>query len=315
VRRRRTAAALGAAAAAAAAGLLLQRLSAHHMTMAVASLRSWPHAWWQLGMNAVANIAHPLAALLACGVLAGMLFVFPRRSAFASAASSVVVAAVYWAAIGTSEWARLNAYYPRYVYPSLLLLGVAAAIVMTSPLLAQARRYNAIALSGLIVVAAVGYGPPSIRRVKANLDARFGRMTSDVLASNATVVAGDYWTVWPAVFHANIARYRLTGRVDVYGLTYRSEATDPLWIGRSGDLLIAAAPGDRAVRRFTERVNVEIRFLREMPTLSLFAGRRATDRAEAAGGGRIPAGPRVTLPGIESTARPVDASRARDPLR
>ena len=256
VRRRRVAAALGAAVAAAVVGMLLQRLADHHITMTLASLASCPHAWWQLGVNAVANVAHPMAALIACGALVVTLAVFPQRSALAAAGSSVAVAAVYWAAIGASEWARLNAYYPRYVYPSLLLLGVAAAIVLTTPLIGHARRSTAVALSGLIIVAAVSYGPPSIQRVRASLDARFGRMTSDVLASNATVVAGDYWTVWPAVFHANIARYRTAGRVDVYGLRIGRKRPIPLWNGGSGegaDCSGSRGPRHRPVRPTHQR--------------------------------------------------------------
>jgi hypothetical protein len=63
------------------------------------------------------------------------------------------------------------------------------------------------------------------------VDGATGRWTGDILAADCTHVSGDYWHVWPAVFHANMTLAdRGEDRV-VWGLTIRSNATRPLWRG------------------------------------------------------------------------------------
>jgi hypothetical protein len=54
-------------------------------------------------------------------------------------------------------------------------------------------------------------------------------LTPDVVNTGAAVIAGDYWTVWPAVFHANLAIGVRSDRPPIYGLTFRSGPTDNLW--------------------------------------------------------------------------------------
>jgi hypothetical protein len=90
----------------------------------------------------------------------------------------------------------------------------------------------------------LGVGAPSPSRVERGVDARFGRMTPAVIAAGAAAIAGDYWTVWPAVFHANMAAARLASPRRIFGLTYRSEATDALWCAPGRTAVVVSAPGD-----------------------------------------------------------------------
>src|SRR5439155_19265561 len=97
--------------------------------------------------------------------------------------------------------------------------------------------------AALITTTFDAYEMPSAASVTQSLDEKFGGMTPEILKSGATVIAGDYWTVWPSVFHANLRSYRQTRHTEIYGLTYRSAVTDDLWVSRPSNLLIAAAPG------------------------------------------------------------------------
>src|SRR5205807_9577279 len=88
------------------------------------------------------------------------------------------------------------------------------------------------------------FGLPSWRRLNEGLDVRFGALTPEILRSHVDVISGEYWTVWPAVFHANLAAYRAGANVTVYGLTYRSEATDDLWRSKHLRTIVGAKPSD-----------------------------------------------------------------------
>ena len=104
------------------------------------------------------------------------------------------------------------------------------------------KRTNALSMAALVALAAVAiarYGTPSLGRIERDFDDRFGRQTAAVLHSGATVIAGDYWRVWPAVFHANLALARTHVHARVFGLAYRSDETDPLWKTPGQQVLIA----------------------------------------------------------------------------
>jgi hypothetical protein len=92
----------------------------------------------------------------------------------------------------------------------------------------------------MLIVAAVCYGRPSAALVRRDIDRRFEPMVSEVLASRAQLVTGDYWTVWPTVFVANMKIYDSHESRSVYGLCYRSVETSPLW--RNQPKLCVAAP-------------------------------------------------------------------------
>ena len=136
-----------------------------------------------------------------------------------------------WLAVGSLEWVRLNQYAPRYSLPSLLMLAVAAGIVFAAPMRRRSTSLCAAAWLGVYALALLSYGRPSLDGVKVRLDLRWGAMTFEVVRSGARVVAGEYWTVWPAVFHANYTLHG-SGAPQVFGLTYRSAATNDLWLGR-----------------------------------------------------------------------------------
>jgi hypothetical protein len=127
------------------------------------------------------------------------------------------------------------------------------------------------------VAAMVGavYGVPSIARVSRRLDADLGRMTPEVITTGATAIAGDYWTVWPAVFHANLALARAHSDRHVYAVTYRSDATDALWYRPHGSILVVGRPDDGSVAETAQRHHLSVVLLEHRAAIDVFAGKAA----------------------------------------
>jgi hypothetical protein len=276
-RRRSVGRGLAVAAVGAVGGALLSRLAAVPSTpTGLARGDQWPSGWIGLLTSASGTIAHPAAvAVMAVVAAAAVLYLWAQAKKPVIAAAGVVTAAsvAAWLVVGTSDWVRLNLYSARYMYPSLLFLAVAMGIVL-SELVGRHQRFAApAAAAALTVLVMVLYGPPSLTRLSRQIDARFGQMTPAVLTANATVIAGDYWTVWPAVFHANLERYRRTGSSGVFGLTVRSEATNALWLGEADGLVVAAAPGDFRAGVLAERLGLELIPVARRPFTNLFTAR------------------------------------------
>jgi hypothetical protein len=177
-----------------------------------------------------------------------------------------------WLVVGTSLWVGMNLYSFRYMYPTVMILGVGVAMVVCALFARWRTALSAVALTTLVIVAVVGYGMPSLARVERGFDERFGRQTAAILRSGATVVAGDYWRVWPAVFHANLALARSHAHARVFGLTYRSEETDPLWKIAGREVLIAGSPGDPSVDAVAREHGVATKLLTHSPEIDLYSG-------------------------------------------
>ena len=121
---------------------------------------------------------------------------------------------------------------------------MALAVLTTAPFQyapPQYARIAAVAMTLLIFVSgAAVYGRPSWGRVQRDIDQRYGALAADIVASHATVVAGNYWTIWPAVFDANLMLYRSDEHRKVYGLGSHARPTLLNWaLQRS---VCAAAP-------------------------------------------------------------------------
>jgi hypothetical protein len=263
-------------AAGAAAGTLAIPLSPFRTPTNLIPITDWPAAWLQLAGTTPTPLLYPaLLGPLALAGAAGAAALLMRRDgrpALKPAAALFIAAATYWLAIATSRWVQMNLYYPRYVYPSMLLCGVAWSLVAALLLRDHAARATALVVMVLVAFTVASYGIPSLRRVRSILDDRFGAMTPDVITSGATVIGGDYWTVWPAVFHANLTTYReAVRRPPIYGLTFRSSATDGLW--RSNAALVAVRTGDRALDEFATRTGVSLTFVDHRATIDLFDAR------------------------------------------
>lgn len=198
---------------------------------------------------------------------------FRARRYFQIAAVLAATGLMNWLLIGTTRWLQMNHYCPRYTYPALLF-GMAGLAVLEVPALEMGvGSKRALAILAILTFATVSYryGWPSVEQVRRDLDQRFGRMTEQILATRATVIAGDYWAVWPAVFHANLALHDRGRRELVYGLTYRSSVTDSLWADIPQDELCVAAPvGDAQARGYMALAGIRFTRVENHDTVDIF---------------------------------------------
>jgi hypothetical protein len=251
----------------------------------------WPWALWQLLSSGVRGAGLAWGAAVTGAALLGLLLPWApeaappvavaagarpgaRRRLLLRAALLLGAALAYALATAVLRWVAANQFHWRYLAPSLLLAHLCGLSLLAEPL-ARARRLRgpalAAALALLPAAAVAAFGPRSPAGVRADLDAALGRWTEDVLAARCDLVAGDYWTVWPAVWHAAWAA-RQRGLPAPYGLTHRANPTARFWKGKAPpELRICRVRGAEAeaerwlrafhlwpVRLLEERATVEV---------------------------------------------------------
>jgi hypothetical protein len=235
------------------------RLTGQPLRLALGLLPAerWPSAWadllgnawreagawpWFLGAAAAAGIA-----LLALPALRPFL-----RTEVERALALLLAALAYALFVGTLRWVADNAFHWRYLAPSAVLVHVAAVGLLAEPLGRLGRRAFAAAMALVPAAAMAASGVPSLARVRADLDAAAGRHTEDVLSAGCNLVAGDYWSVWPAVWHATwVARERgLSQRF--WGVAHRANPTVAQWRALPPDALRVCVPlgEDREAERW-----------------------------------------------------------------
>lgn len=230
-------------------GWALMRTSPFHVTkMNLAPVREWPHAWLELMRNTYGFFTPNLPRLLwlilplvGMGCLLAIRRGHAKRN-FQLAWALTGTALLYSLVMGTLVWTRMNLYSARYVYPALLLIFASLAVFPASALVLFGHKRSFGVLSLMIVgVVLYRFGAPSPAYVRRKLDYKFGQMTEEVLTTHAAAIAGDYFTVWPAVFSADLALYERGDPERVYGLTFRSPMVAQL---RAAPRLCIAAPPD-----------------------------------------------------------------------
>lgn len=226
-------------------------LSGHPLRLALgtAPLASWPAAWaasferaWREGGGWPAEVAVMAAGGVVLALALGRGGASGPGGAARSLRGDLLRALALAAAAGAYAlftavllWVRENAYHWRYLAPSAVLIQVGAAGLLADPLarrLRAARPALVVALALVPLAALDASGRPSLAAVRADLERQTGRWTADVRAAGCEVVAGDYWTVWPAVFHAAWTRAERSEGAPVWGLTHRANPTAPSWADR-----------------------------------------------------------------------------------
>src|SRR5205814_1965541 len=83
-----------------------------------------PYGWVELRQTSRAIVAHPVS-LIVLGVVAVcvtlLLLYRIDRDPVVLSCIAVGVAVTHWLVVGASEWVRMNLYYPRYIFPSLMM--------------------------------------------------------------------------------------------------------------------------------------------------------------------------------------------------
>ena len=183
----------------------------------------WPAGWAALAREAWSMAWRwglSLAALAAVGIWARRRE-GPHLVAGLRRAGALVAAALAYALLaGTLRWVAANGFHWRYVIPSALLLHLAALSLLPP----WRRAWLLTPLAALLA-----FGVPSLARVRADLDRTCGALTPAVRAARCDAIGGDYWTVWPAVWHAEWDRRERGEPGHLYGLAFRAAPTVPLW--------------------------------------------------------------------------------------
>ncbi|MGH9144394.1 MAG: hypothetical protein ACRD2I_24910, partial [Vicinamibacterales bacterium] len=259
------------------ASLAARYLATSHTVTSLAPVRVWANGWWQLLEGTAGVTDRPAVAIGAAVAAAGALGWLWKKERLPPLTTLTAIAALAlgtWLVVGTSLWVGMNRYSFRYMYPTLMVLGTGVATIVAALFVTRIRALSIAATIVLIALSAVRYGRPSLDRVERGFDDRFGRTTAAVLHSGATVIGGDYWRVWPAVFHANLTLSRTHTRGRIFGLAYRSEETDPLWKNTGNQILIAAWPDDRTVASVADEHGVHITLLQHQPEIDLYTGQQ-----------------------------------------
>ena len=229
---------LGLIGISAAAGLAGMRFAHFRNTdTGLLPMSLWPPGWLELLDKTHSIVVPNLTVILWMSVpaalaLALLIFTWSGRRALQIAAGFVLIGCGYWLFAGSLIWVRMSTYVPRYVYVSLLLFSLAMAITVVAVFerfLGNGRLLAIASTAVMFAVAASVYGSPSVAKVRRDIDQKFGALTPEVLSSNISLIAGDYWTVWPAVFHANLVLYERGEHRRIYGLSYRDQNTFPDW--------------------------------------------------------------------------------------
>jgi hypothetical protein len=260
-----------------AGGAAMRTLGVPQTIEGLVAAPDWPHAWFMLARTMSSQIAHPVwLVIVVAAALAGAVRWIRTGSTKAvwSLGAAALVGCLYWLVVGTFRHVQASDYLARYVLPSVVLFAVSIAIGLMA-LVDQGLKpavVASIAAAALTIAAVANYSVPSVGRLRRTIDREFGAMTPYVENTGATVIVGDYWTVWPAVFHANLASYGQAGRHVVFGLSYRSDATNPLWwnLVEKQTIVLAGSRLDNAVGPELARLPVRARFVEFTGPVSIF---------------------------------------------
>jgi hypothetical protein len=224
-------------------------------------LGAWPGAWSELLRRAWAESPGWGEVLLGGGALGLLLILRPaaravRRDTLLRVVTLLAAAAGYAAFVGALRWVADNQFHPRYLAPAALLVHLAVVALLVEPL-AQGGTWSRTALAAtrwaVPLAALLTWGWPSPAGVRADLDRVAGALTEDVRTAGCQLIAGDYWSVWPAVWHARLVAYQRGDGVAPWGVTHRTGATVLQWKGIPAAALRICRPHGAEAEREAER--------------------------------------------------------------
>lgn len=230
---------VGASFAASLAASVLDALFGYGGTdLAPVRMADWPRGWAGLAQGALRDLSPGwvVTAGLLLAAAAGLSLAGQRRGRPALAAGLCLTGAAAGeiAFLGTSAWIHLMNFDVRFILSGLIALTVASPALLLSLTLdgrpaGWRTAANVLALAALLPIVLLHAGPPSLERARRSLDAGLGRHSSAILAGGGTHVLGNFWRVWPAVFHTNLTLFERGEERRVWGITFRSGPTRSLW--------------------------------------------------------------------------------------
>jgi hypothetical protein len=141
-----------------------------------------------------------------------------------------------FAYLGTREWVKGCLCHPRYFVAGMCVLGVSALVVSLAPVMGRRRWVGLLACVLLLSAATVRFGWPGPHSARRSLERMAGTQAGVLLDCDVDAVAGGYWTVWPALFDYNLARYE-RGLKPAVGITLRGGTWMYRWQSTPGRVL------------------------------------------------------------------------------
>ncbi|MBF5045590.1 hypothetical protein FGE12_24495 [Aggregicoccus sp. 17bor-14] len=200
----------------------------------LAPTSDWVPAWRTLGDNFHQIWWDWALAVSVALVLVGLLAWARRRVRHASLGGLGLLAAAicYFVLLGALTWLKMNLYGVRYLIPVVALWAAGACVLAVGRVewTLSPRRAGAllVALAGMLYLR---FGPPSYAEVYRTLDTSLGGYSDELTRNHATHMLGDYFLVWPTVFHINWKRYESGDPTPFWGLTHRSQSNRNRWRG------------------------------------------------------------------------------------
>jgi hypothetical protein len=146
--------------------------------------------------------------------------------------------------------------YGHYVFASVFLWQGACVAFFVSqwsvivPDSEHARRLPYALLAMCFVLTPARHGRCGIDVVRQAIDEKAGKFSAEALDAQCTHVIGDYWRVWPTVFHANMRLADGDSPRVVWGITQRARPTMARWTRvPAAETRIAAILGDEGNSR------------------------------------------------------------------
>lgn len=161
--------------------------------------------------------------------------------------------------VSQRAWTKHEGHGVRYFYPVLFVGCVAVCVGVVALIhghvlkrrgvcLAAAEHSDVYALlappqpsrhgrSGMVTLCALAclaacilcrFGPPSYAGVEQHFTRWTGEVGEELLANEATHIAGSYWQAWPGMFYANWQRYLQKDPRRVFAVANRYQITVPL---------------------------------------------------------------------------------------
>ncbi|MFH1067123.1 MAG: hypothetical protein V1746_04415 [bacterium] len=145
-----------------------------------------------------------------------------------------IPAVIFYFFVAGLKWLDMNLYSPRYVTLSLFLLTLSLGLCLVQlwPFDRCQRSLLILALLSLffaVAPIASRYSFHSYASKRQAFEKKIGSYTEQVLQWNATFVMGDYWLVWPTIFHAKWKLHEQKRNPPLFGLTHRSFPTEQMW--------------------------------------------------------------------------------------
>lgn len=207
----------------------------------LASPDTWPARWRAVSVTLFARtkfLMLIIGALFSFSILAALPTASGRQSlrkviwqippvVIAGTSFSLLMSTLFWVS-AEDHWIW------RYAYPASLMLPILLICIATAPwwpgLITPRTHRSVSAIATVLLLAATLhlFGRPSFSQVRRDIDRVCGKYTADLRATRSTHLAGNYWEVWPTMFHANLVAFE-RGESPVWGMAYRSTALQSRW--------------------------------------------------------------------------------------